>query len=308
MSEYHESVLLSESIETLNINKDGVYVDATAGGGGHSSEILKHLSNKGKLILIDRDPDAIEELSKRFKDETRVKIVRDNYRNINAILDYLKIEKVDGIIADLGVSSHQLDTTDRGFSYHKDALLDMRMSKEGLSAKDVVNTYEKEDLKRIFRDYADERFADRIAGNIINYRENKEINTTFELVEIIKKSYPQSYLKNGHPARKTFQALRIEVNGELTDLKISVENMFKSLKTGGRLAIITFHSAEDRIVKNVFLELSKGCICPPEFPICVCGHKSEGNIIVRKKSPGEKELESNKRSKSARLRCIERII
>ena len=212
MSEYHESVLLSESIETLNINKDGVYVDATAGGGGHSSEILKHLSNKGKLILIDRDPDAIEELSKRFKDETRVKIVRDNYRNINAILDYLKIEKVDGIIADLGVSSHQLDTTDRGFSYHKDALLDMRMSKEGLSAKDVVNTYEKEDLKRIFRDYADERFADRIAGNIINYRENKEINTTFELVEIIKKSYPQSYLKNGHPARKTFQALRIEVN------------------------------------------------------------------------------------------------
>lgn len=308
MSDYHESVLLTESIEALNINKDGIYVDATAGGGGHSSEILKHLSNNGKLISIDRDPDAIKELNKRFKDETRVKIVKDNYRNIIAILDSLKIEKVDGIIADLGVSSHQLDMADRGFSYHKDAPLDMRMSKEGLSAKDIVNTYEKEELKRLLRDYADERFADRIAGNIIDYRENKEINTTFELVEIIKKSYPQSFLKNGHPARKTFQALRIEVNGELTDLKMSVENMFKSLKVKGRLAIISFHSAEDRIIKNVFLELSKGCICPPEFPICVCGHKSEGKIIVRKKSPSEKELESNKRSKSARLRCIEKLL
>lgn len=308
MSDYHESVLLTESIEALNINKDGIYVDATAGGGGHSSEILKHLSNNGKLISIDRDPDAIKELNKRFKDETRVKIVKDNYRNIIAILDSLKIEKVDGIIADLGVSSHQLDMADRGFSYHKDAPLDMRMSKEGLSAKDIVNTYEKEELKRILRDYADERFADRIAGNIIDYRESKEIKTTFELVEIIKKSYPQSFLKNGHPARKTFQALRIEVNGELTDLKTSVENMFKSLKVGGRLAIISFHSAEDRIIKNIFLELSKGCICPPEFPICVCGHKSEGKIIVRKKSPSEKELESNKRSKSARLRCIEKLL
>lgn len=308
MSDYHESVLLTESIEALNINKDGIYVDATAGGGGHSSEILKHLSNNGKLISIDRDPDAIKELNKRFKDETRVKIVKDNYRNILAILDSLKIEKVDGIIADLGVSSHQLDMADRGFSYHKDAPLDMRMSKEGLSAKDIVNTYEKEELKRILRDYSDERFADRIAGNIIDYRESKEINTTFELVEIIKKSYPQSFLKNGHPARKTFQALRIEVNGELTDLKTSVENMFKSLKVGGRLAIISFHSAEDRIIKNIFLELSKGCICPPEFPICVCGHKSEGKIIVRKKSPSEKELESNKRSKSARLRCIEKLL
>ena len=308
MSDYHESVLLTESIDALNIKKDGVYVDATAGGGGHSSEILKSLSNKGKLILIDRDPDAIEELSKRFKDETRIKIVKDNYRNILAILDSLKIEKVDGIIADLGVSSHQLDMADRGFSFHKDAPLDMRMSKEGFSAKDIVNTYEKEDIKRILRDYADERFADRIAENIIVYRASQEINTTFELVEIIKKSYPQSCLKNGHPARKTFQALRIEVNGELTDLKTGVENMFKALKVGGRLAIISFHSAEDRIVKNVFLELSKGCICPPEFPICVCGHKSEGKIIVRKKSPSEKELESNKRSKSARLRCIEKIM
>ncbi|MDO5014951.1 MAG: 16S rRNA (cytosine(1402)-N(4))-methyltransferase RsmH [Clostridia bacterium] len=307
MSEYHTSVLLKESIEALNIKEDGIYIDATAGGGGHSAEILKNLSEKAKLVLIDRDPDAISEISKRFAGDKRVTIVRDNYKNIISVLNHLNIEQVDGIIADLGVSSHQLDTDSRGFSFHKNAPLDMRMSKDGISAKDIVNTYEQEEIKRILFEYADEKFAGKIANEIVNYRQNKEIETTFELAEIVKNAYPQRERRKSHPARKTFQALRIEVNGELTDLEFSVKNMFESLSVGGRLAIITFHSAEDRIVKNVFREFAQGCICPPEFPVCVCGHKSQGKIIVRKKSPSEIETEKNTRAKSARLRCIEKI-
>lgn len=303
----HKSVLLNECIDALNIKPNGVYVDATAGGGGHSIEIAKRLNDYGKLILIDQDPDAIQTLHERMDKFACVTIVKDNFCNIRSILKQLNIMHVDGILADLGVSSYQLDTADRGFSFHKDAPLDMRMSKFGFSAYDLVNTYEERQLSDIIFKYGDEKFSRRIAKNIVKFREDEPIKTTFELSEIIKNSVPASARRNGHPARKTFQAIRIEVNGELEKLESSVVDMFDCLNLGGRLAIITFHSLEDRMVKKKYANWCVGCTCPPDFPICVCGKKPKGKVCFKPKTATKEELEQNSRSRSAKLRAIEKI-
>ena len=299
----HFSVLKAESIDALGIKKDGVYVDCTAGGGGHSLEIAKRLDG-GRLIAIDRDPDAIEVLKERLSDFDCVEIVHDTFDNINSILAG---RKADGILADLGVSSFQLDTAERGFSFHKDAPLDMRMSKTGASAADLVNTLSEKELARIIREYGEERYAQSIARNIVKQREHKKIETTFELVEIIKKSMPQKAMRDAHPARRTFQALRIEVNGELDKLSSSLDDMFDSLSVGGVLAVITFHSLEDRLVKRRFASFCEGCICPKDFPVCVCGRTPAGELLFKSKSPSEEELEINPRSRSARLRAIRKL-
>ncbi len=303
----HISVLLNESVEALNIKPDGVYVDCTAGGGGHSNEILSHLNEKGKMYLFDRDPDAIKVLTERFKDDKRVNIIHDNYCNIKAALDVLGVNSVDGIVADLGVSSFQLDTAERGFSFHNDALLDMRMSKQGLSAKDVVNTYSEEELCRVIWDYGEEKFAKKIASNIVKAREKKEIETTFELSDIISASIPAKFKRDGHPARKTFQAIRIEVNNELGGLKDVLPEMFELLNTNGVLAIITFHSLEDKIVKDYFATLKKGCTCPKEFPVCVCGNTPKAVVKSGGVKAGQKEVKDNKRSRSAKLRTAMKL-
>lgn len=299
----HFSVLKAESIDALNIKPDGLYVDCTAGGGGHSLEILKRLDT-GKLIAVDRDPDAIEVLKERFKDFDNVEIVNDTFDNIKAILGE---RKADGILADLGVSSFQLDTAERGFSFHKDAPLDMRMSKSGVSAADLVNTLSAEELTRIIRDYGEERYAKSIASNIVSSRKEKRIETTFELVDIIKKSMPMKAMRDSHPARRTFQALRIEVNGELEKLSFSLDEMFDCLSVGGVLAVITFHSLEDRMVKQRFASFCQGCICPREFPVCVCGRTPSGELVFKSKKPSEKELEINQRSRSAMLRAVRKL-
>lgn len=299
----HIPVLFNETIESLNIKPDGVYVDCTAGGGGHSKAIAEKLTT-GKLIAIDRDPDAVEILKERLGGMSQVTIVHNTFNNIKSILSG---EKVDGILADLGVSSFQLDEASRGFSFHKDAVLDMRMSKEGVSAKDLVNTLSVGELTRILRDYGEEKYANRIANNIVNARSKKEIETTFELIEIIKASMPQKAMRDSHPARRTFQALRIEVNGELDQLNTALDDMFDCLKTGGILSIITFHSLEDRMVKQRFNSFAQGCTCPKEFPICVCGNTPRGKVTVKGVAPSEKELEENPRSHSARLRAVERL-
>ena len=298
----HISVLLRESVEALNIKPDGVYVDCTAGGGGHSNEILSHLNENGKMYLFDRDPDAIKVLTERFKGDSRVNIIHDNYSNIKVALGALGVDSVDGIVADLGVSSFQLDTAERGFSFHNDALLDMRMSKQGLSAKDVVNTYSENELCRVITDYGEEKFAKKIASNIVKAREKKEIETTFELSDIISASIPAKFKRDGHPARKTFQAIRIEVNNELGGLKAVLPDMFGLLNKDGVLAIITFHSLEDKIVKDYFSTLKKGCTCPKDFPVCVCGNKPKAIVKSGGIKAGQKELENNKRSRSAKLR------
>ena len=298
----HISVLLRESVEALNIKPGGVYVDCTAGGGGHSNEILSHLSESGKMYLFDRDPDAIKVLTERFKGDSRVNIIHDNYSNIKVALGALGVDSVDGIVADLGVSSFQLDTAERGFSFHNDALLDMRMSKQGLSAKDVVNTYSENELCRVITDYGEEKFAKKIASNIVKAREKKEIETTFELSDIISASIPAKFKRDGHPARKTFQAIRIEVNNELGGLREVLPDMFELLNPGGVLAIITFHSLEDKIVKDYFAILKKGCTCPKDFPVCVCGNKPKAIVKSGGVKAGQKELENNKRSRSAKLR------
>lgn len=303
----HKSVLLGETIESLNIKPDGIYVDCTAGGGGHSGEIAKRLES-GRLIAIDQDPEAIEVLHERLGKFDCVTIVHDNFVNLKNILSSLEIENVDGILADLGVSSHQLDKGERGFSFHCDAPLDMRMSKEGLSAADLVNTLEEKELCRIIQKYGEEKFAPRIAKNIVSKRQAKPIETTLELAEIVKEAIPAAARRTGgHPARKTFQALRIEVNGELEKLSNSLDDMFDSLSVGGRLSIITFHSLEDRMVKQRFAHYCEGCICPPSFPICVCGKTPRGRLAFKFKKAGEKELEENPRSRSATLRTIEKI-
>lgn len=302
----HKSVLLNESIDALNIKPDGIYVDATAGGGGHSIEIAKKLKN-GKLILIDQDPDAIKTLHDRMDKFDCVTIVQDNYCNIKPILKSLNIEAVDGILADLGVSSYQLDTADRGFSFHQDAELDMRMSKSGFSAYDLVNEYSEKQLADVIYRYGDEKFSRSIARNIVKAREENPIKTTFDLSEIIKSSMPAKARRNGHPARKTFQAIRIEVNGELDKLQSSVSDMFDCLDINGILAVITFHSLEDRVVKRNFASFCVGCTCPPEFPVCVCGKKPRGKICFKPKTATEEELEENPRSRSAKLRAIEKI-
>lgn len=303
----HVSVLLFEAVSSLDIKKDGVYVDCTAGGGGHSAEILKRLEN-GRLFALDRDPEAIAALKERFKGDERVTVVRTEFENIRSVLASYGEEHADGVLADLGVSSHQLDTAERGFSFHSDAPLDMRMSKQGVSAADLVNSLSERELERIIRTNGEEKFSRSIARAIVRERQKKPVETTLELVEIIKSAMPEAAKRNpGHPARRTFQALRIEVNGELDRLESSLEEMFSSLCVGGRLSVITFHSLEDRMVKKKFNKFCEGCVCPPEFPVCVCGRKPRGKLPFKSKAPTENEVGENFRSHSARLRAIEKI-
>ena len=307
MSEFkHIPVLFNETIDALNVRPDGTYVDCTAGGGGHCAAVAEKLTT-GRIIAIDQDPEAIESLNERFKDNSRVTVIHDNFVNIEAILRKLDINGVDGIMADLGVSSHQLDTDERGFSFHKDAPLDMRMSMEGMSAAELVNTASQQELQRIIYTYGEEKFAPSIARNIVKAREIKPIETTFELVDIIKNSMPMKAKRDSHLARKTFQALRIEVNGELEKLDKALDSMFEVLNPSGRIAIITFHSLEDRMVKKKFNKFCEGCVCPPEFPVCVCGRKPRGKLPFKSKAPTENEVGENFRSHSARLRAIEKI-
>ena len=302
----HISVLLNECIEGLSIKPNGIYVDGTAGGAGHSVEIAKRL-DKGKLIAIDRDPTAVEAASERLKGYNAV-VVKANYSEIDEVLKSLSIDKVDGILLDLGVSSHQLDKAERGFSYHNDAPLDMRMSCEGLSARDVVNTYSYEELSKILFEYGEEKFSRSIASAIVRTRETKPIETTLELAEIIKSSVPQRVRREKNPCKKTFQAIRIEVNSELEHLSVALDKAFDVLNSGGRLCVISFHSLEDRLVKQRFASFCKGCICPPDFPQCVCGRKPKGRLVNRKPIlASQDELEVNNRSRSAKLRIIEKI-
>ena len=304
----HISVLLNETVDALNIKPDGIYVDCTTGGAGHSSEILRRLGENGRLIAIDQDPDAIEVIKERIGHDKRVTVVHSNFSELKKILADLCIDAVDGVMADLGVSSHQFDKAERGFSYNNDAVLDMRMSQQGMSAKDVVNTYSERELTRIFRDYGEEKFASRIARSIVSIRQEKEIETTLELAEIIKNAIPAATRRSGgHPAKRCFQAIRLEVNGELEKLKNTLDDMFYSLNKEGRVAIITFHSLEDRIVKKAFAKYCKGCECPPQTPICICGKTPDGRLPFKKVLPCEREIEVNKRSRSATLRCVERI-
>ena len=303
----HKSVLFDETIDALNIKPNGVVVDCTGGGGGHSAAALARLGENGRLIVIDRDPDAIKVLTERFSDDKRVTVVHENFFNISSILVALGINGVDSIMADLGVSSYQLDEAERGFSFHHDAPLDMRMSKTGRSAKELVNELSAGELKRILYDYGEEKFAPRIVSAIIREREKAPIETTFQLADIIREAYPAAARRDGHPARKTFQALRIEVNGELSNLGQAVKDMFGSLNKGGRLAIISFHSLEDKIVKNSFASFTGGCTCPPEFPVCVCGKTPQGKICFKPKTATSRELEENSRSRSAKLRAIEKL-
>ena len=306
----HESVLLDETIGQLAIREDGIYVDGTLGGAGHSSAILDMLGNDGRLIGIDQDEEAINAARARLQEKNgkgRVDIVKSNFRNIRKVLDELHIDKVDGILLDLGVSSHQFDDPERGFSYREDTPLDMRMdADQTLTAADIVNTYPEEVLKRIIRDYGEEKYAGAIAARIIRTRETKEIKTTGELVDIIRSSMPEREKnKKGHPARKTFQALRIECNHELEVLSESLDDMIDSLKPGGRLCIITFHSLEDRIVKQAFLKAENPCTCPPDFPVCTCGKKPLGKMKPHKPIiPTEEEVARNKRARSAKLRVF----
>ena len=305
----HKSVLLEETIDNLNIKPDGIYVDGTLGGAGHSEQIVKRLGEGGRLIGIDQDEDAIAAASKRLEPYgDKVTIVRDNYQNFRRILDELNIQKVDGILLDLGVSSYQLDNADRGFTYRVDAPLDMRMdNRQPKTAKDIVNDYSESELFRILKDYGEERYAKSIAYHICKYRENKVIETTEELNDIIRGSIPARN-GQGHPSKQTFQAIRIELNRELDVLRDSIDGMIASLNPGGRLCIITFHSLEDRIVKLAFRKNENPCICPPNFPVCTCGRKPLGKVITRKPIiPGERELEENSRSKSSKLRVFEAI-
>lgn len=305
----HKSVLLDEVIESLNIKADGYYIDGTLGGGGHALEVVKRLKT-GKLIGIDQDVDAINAATQRLIDYSKsVIIIRDNYVNIENILKKENIEKVDGIYIDLGVSSYQLDTAERGFTYRFDAPLDMRMDdRNELKASDIVNEYSESELFHIIRDYGEDRFAKNIAKHIVEYRNKKRIETTFELVDIIKASIPMKIqVTGGHPAKRTFQAIRIELNKELEVLTDSINVMIDLLKPGGRLSVITFHSLEDRIVKQAFKKAESPCVCPKKFPVCVCGNKSKGRVITRKAIlPGEEELEENSRAKSAKLRVFEK--
>lgn len=306
----HCSVLLKETIDNLKIKDDGIYVDGTLGGGGHSYEIAGRLGENGRLVGIDQDGAAIEAAGKRllpFSD--KVTIVRDNYCNAKQVLKSLGVEKVDGILLDLGVSSYQLDTLERGFSYKYDTALDMRMdTRQELNARDIINGYTEGELFRIIRDYGEDKFAKNIAKHIVRARQEKEIETTGELNEIIKAAIPAKMRQTGgHPSKKTFQAIRIACNRELEVLKDSLDDLTDCLKPGGRLCIITFHSLEDRIVKTAFRNYENPCTCPPDFPVCVCGRKSRGKVVTSKPVlPSEEELKENNRSKSAKLRVFER--
>ena len=302
---HHVPVLFNETIDSLEIKPDGIYVDCTSGGGGHSAAIAKRLRD-GRLIAIDRDPEAIETLKERLGGFDCVTLVHDNFFNIRNILDKLGIDAVDGILADLGVSSHQLDEPSRGFSFHNDAPLDMRMSLEGMSAKQAVNSLSQKDLQKIIFDYGEEKFAPSISRAIVKARETAPIETPFELSEIIKSAMPAAARRDGHPARKTFQAIRIYVNGELDGLGEAAENMFSCLKKGGRVSIITFHSLEDRIIKQAFAPLAKGCTCPRNFPVCVCGNEPKARVL-KAVGPGRAEIEENPRSRSAKLRTAVKL-
>ena len=306
----HYSVLLEETVDGLNIKPDGIYVDGTLGGGGHAYEVCSRLNDKGRFIGIDQDEAAIEAASARLRDfGERVTIVRSNYCDMRSQLQKLGIDKVDGIVLDLGVSSYQLDTAERGFSYRVDAPLDMRMDRrQEMTARDIVNDYSEMDLFRIIRDYGEDKFAKNIAKHIVMEREKGPIETTGQLIEIIKRAIPMKFQKTaGHPAKRTFQAIRIEVNGELAILDKTVDDVAERLNVGGRLCIITFHSLEDRIIKNAFRRQEDPCTCPKEFPVCVCGNVPKGKVITRKPIlPSEGELEENSRSKSAKLRVFER--
>ena len=306
----HRSVLLDECIEGLNIKPSGIYVDGTLGGAGHSYEIAKRLNSEGRLIGIDQDEDAIKAAGERLKEFNNVSIVRSNYENMRSVLNGLGIDKVDGILLDLGVSSYQLDTVERGFSYKNDAELDMRMDRrQTLTAKDIVNGYSEKELFRIIRDYGEDNFAQNIAKHIVRAREGSPINTTYELNEIIKAAIPARMRANGHPSKKTFQAIRIECNRELEVLKNTMDDMIDLLSVGGRLVIITFHSLEDRIVKSAMKKQENPCTCPPSFPVCVCGNVSNGKLITKKPIlPSEREREENSRSKSAKLRIFEKEV
>ena len=310
MSFSHKSVLLEETIEGLDIKPDGIYVDGTLGGGGHSYEIAKKLSKKGHLYGIDQDEAAIEAAGERLKEyKDRVTIIRDNYENAVSDLKQSGVTGVDGIILDLGVSSYQLDTVERGFSYKYDTALDMRMDlRQPLSAKEIVNDYSQADLARIIRDYGEDKFANNIAKHIVAARQKKPIETTYELNDIIKAAIPAKMrAEGGHPSKRTFQAIRIECNRELDVLKNSLEEMIRFLNPGGRICIITFHSLEDRIVKSMFKKQENPCTCPPGFPVCTCGKTSLGKVITRKPIlPSDEEHEVNSRSKSAKLRIFER--
>ncbi len=308
MDFHHVSVLLEESIEGLNIKPDGIYIDGTAGGAGHSREIAKRLTT-GRLIALDKDPDAVTIATERLSEFPCATVVHSDFAEIPAVLDRLGIEKVDGVLLDLGVSSHQLDDAERGFSYHNEAPLDMRMSQEGLSAYDLVNNASGAELAKILYDYGEEKFTPRIVNAIVDARKIKPIETTTELAEIVRNAVPAAVRREGgHPARKTFQAIRIAVNGELDKLSEALDGAFDRLASGGRFAIITFHSLEDRMVKKAFAEYTKGCICPPEFPVCVCGRKPRGKLVNKKPiEPSAEELEYNHRSRSAKLRVIEKL-
>ncbi|MCQ2464484.1 MAG: 16S rRNA (cytosine(1402)-N(4))-methyltransferase RsmH [Oscillospiraceae bacterium] len=307
MDFFHKSVMLNECIDMLDIKSDGIYVDGTVGGAGHSLEIAKRLGENGRLIAFDRDPDAIAAATERLKGYNAA-VVKSNFSQMKNVLSEMNIDGVDGILLDLGVSSHQLDKGERGFSYHTDAALDMRMSQEGTSAADIVNTYSKDELAKILFEYGEEKFAWRIAEGIVAARAVKPLETTGELAEIVKENVPAKVRREKNPCKKTFQAIRIAVNGELDHLSEGLDAAFELLKPGGRLAVITFHSLEDRMVKQKFASLCKGCICNPDFPQCICGRTPEAKLVNRKPiEAGEEELEENNRSRSARLRVLERI-
>ena len=299
----HRSVLLKESIDSLHIQPDGVYMDGTAGGGGHSAAILERLGEHGKLIAVDQDPDALAVLKERFGKNQNVIIINNNFSNIKNILNDAGVTAINGLLLDIGVSSYQLDTAHRGFSYHIDAPLDMRMSQSGKSAYDVVNTYGEKELADIIFRYGEEKFSRSIAKNIVALREKKPIETTAELVDIIKASMPEAAKRGAHPARKTFQAIRIEVNNELGVLEKALNDALECVKPGGVISVITFHSLEDRLVKNKFREWAQGCTCPKDFPVCVCG-KTPRVKVMKAVSPSSEEVEKNNRSRSARLRSV----
>ncbi|MGN1316702.1 MAG: 16S rRNA (cytosine(1402)-N(4))-methyltransferase RsmH [Acutalibacteraceae bacterium] len=303
----HISVLLEESVNALNVKPNGIYVDCTAGGGGHSAEVLKHLGEDGRMVLIDRDPDAVETVTNRFRNDKRVTVVHSNYSEIKKVLGALNISGVDGIIADLGVSSHQLDTAERGFSFHYDAPLDMRMSQQGTTAEEIVNTYSQKELFNVISKYGEEKFANSVASAIVREREKSPIETTLQLAEIVSNAIPAKFRRNGHPARKTFQAIRIEVNAELTVLENTLPDMFECLNKGGVLAIITFHSLEDRIVKDYFRTLKEGCTCPKDFPVCVCGKTPKAIVKSSGVKATGKEVGENNRSRSAKLRTAVKL-
>lgn len=305
----HISVLLRESVDMLDIKPDGIYVDGTAGGGGHSAEILSRLSENGRLYSIDRDPDAIETVTKRFEGDKRSMVLHGEFADMKELLQREGVYKVDGVILDLGVSSHQLDTAERGFSFHEDAPLDMRMSQQGVTAADLVNTLDFKELCRILSAYGEEKYAPSIVKGILKAREEKPIETTMELAEIVKANVPQKVRRDGHPARKTFQAIRIAVNDEFGQLERGLASAFEMLNVGGRLSIITFHSIEDRIVKQTMASWCTGCTCPKDFPVCVCGNKPKAKLVNRKPIEADnEELENNKRSRSAKLRGCEKLI